>query len=222
MVAAATLTRAAFAQARGAEATERARYEFLLTSLERERPKVKLWWTGWTLGYAGLTAGQGAAALFFPERGARIDAAVGAAESALGVIGMLITPHTVTGAPDELRAMDGSTPGARAARLRRAEALLEQSAGDEEDARSWAPHVEAALVNYAGSATLWFGYQRYAGGWLNLLAGTAIAELQIITRPTGASESWRRYRAGMLTAPAPTASWTVTPLLGGAALIGTF
>lgn len=214
--------RAASAQDRPPPPDEAARYAFLVASLEHERPAMQLWWTGWTLGYAGLAAGQAGAALFWPDDGTRIDATVGAVESTLGVVGMLITPRTPIDAPDELRAMDASTPQARARRLRRAEHLLAKSAEDEALGQSWLPHLEAALVNYAGTSVLWFGYHRYAGGWLNLIGGTAVSELQILTRPTASIDAWRRYRAGLTTPPSDGIAWSIAPTIGGAAVVGTF
>ncbi|MFO0572035.1 MAG: hypothetical protein U0263_40810 [Polyangiaceae bacterium] len=128
---------------------------------------------------------------------------------------MLLQPRTAITASSSTRALDASTPAARRLRLRRAEALLDQIAQEEIEGRSWVPHVAGASVNLAGSAVLWIGYGRYLSGWLNLLGGTLVTELQIATRPTAAIALSERHR------PQRVSLWLV-PTPGGAAVGGAF
>jgi hypothetical protein len=51
----------------------------------------------------------------------------------------------------------------------------------------------AGVVNAAGGAILIAGYGQTTLGVLNVVLGMSIAELQIWTRPTLATEAWRRY-----------------------------
>ncbi|GEM_PF-1114315 len=169
------------------------RYDFILGELERGEGNAGLWWNGWALGFALATVGQGAVAVAASDRGWRIDNAVGAASSGLGLIGTLIEPRTPITAAADLRAMDSTTPRARALRLRRAEQLLRSAAQEEVDGRSWFPHVAGAATTLAASAVLWYGYDRFASGWLNLVGGTLVCELQIASRPTAAARSYRAY-----------------------------
>src|SRR5882672_580702 len=107
-------------------ATVDARYDEIHAALRRGRPAAKTWWETWTSTYAVLTAGQIEAAAAAEERGLRADFVVGAVQSAAGLAGMLVaTPTTPIHAVSSLEAMDARTPEARAARLRRAERLLE-------------------------------------------------------------------------------------------------
>jgi hypothetical protein len=221
-LAALALARAASAQGAAPPADADARYAFILDSFERERPSMELWWSGFTIGYVGLAGGQAGAALFWPDDGMRKDAAVGAVESSLGIVGMLITPRTAIDAPYELGAMDASSPAARERRLRRAEHLLEKSAHEEALGQSWVPHLAAAVVNLTGTGVLWIGYHRYTGGWLNLLGGTAISQVQILTRPTASIEAWRRYRAGDLAPEHAGVRWSIAPTVGGLELVASF
>ncbi|MBI3199936.1 MAG: hypothetical protein HYZ29_00250 [Myxococcales bacterium] len=169
------------------------RYRFILAELEQGEGNAALWWNGWTFGFAAATVGQTVLALAVDDRGWRIDNAVGAATSGLGAIGTALEPRTPITAAADLRAMDASTPAARALRLRRAEQLLRDAAQEELDGRSWFPHVAGAATTLAASAVLWYGYDRYSSGWLNLLGGTLVTELQIASRPTAAVRAYRAY-----------------------------
>lgn len=169
------------------------RYRFILAELEQGEGNAALWWNGWTFGFAAATVGQTVLALAVDDRGWRIDNAVGAATSGLGAIGTALEPRTPITAAADLRAMDASTPAARARRLRQAETLLRAAAQEELDGRSWFPHVAGAVTTLAASAVLWYGYDRYSSGWLNLLGGTLVTELQIASRPTAAVRAYRAY-----------------------------
>ena len=193
------------------------RYDEILTVFERGQTASRWWWYGFTSGYAAATLGQGVLAVVTTDRGTRIDSIVGAAESGIGVIGMfLATPRTPMWAAGELRAMDNRTACARLRRLRRAEALLEKSADEQESARSWYAQVIGAGLNLAGAAVLWVGYQRYATGWYTLGAGVATQQVQILTQPTAALGAWNSYGAHRQ------ATWSVTPFPGGVAVSGVF
>ena len=178
--------------AAGQDRTEQ-RYQFILRELAAGEGASSLWWNGWVGGFAVATAGQTVLALTLNDRGWRIDNAVGAASSGLGLIGTLLEPRTPITAAADLRVMEASTPKERALRLQRAEALLLRSAQEEIDGRSWFPHVAGAATTVAASAVLWYGYDRYESGWINIIGGVLVTELQIATRPTAAVGSYRAY-----------------------------
>ncbi len=154
-------------------ADARARYEHALTALERGRQAARFWWIGWTSGYSVATVAQGAVALAVTDHGSRVDSIVGAAESAFGVIGMLVaTPRTPMWASDALLAMDDRTACDRVRRLRRAEELLRKSAREEQQAISW----YSQLIGDAWSAhTAAFGKPRVAWHLVPLPGGVAVA-----------------------------------------------
>jgi hypothetical protein len=198
-----------------------ARYRRILGVFERGESSAKVWWYGWTGGYVAATVGQGVLGAVTHDRGTRIDSIVGAAESAVGVAGMLLAvPKTPMWAAGELTSMDGSTPCARLHRLRRAEKLLEKSADEEAQARSWFSQLLGGAINLAAPIVLWAGYKRYASGWYTLGPGLAVQEAQILTQPVAALAAWnsyeREYRAPKQ------ASWTIAPQFGGASIVGTF
>jgi hypothetical protein len=198
-----------------------ARYRRILTVFERGQSAAKVWWFGWTGGYAAATVAQGVLAGVTSDRGTRIDSVVGATESAIGVIAMLVAvPRTPMWASNELLRMDDDTPCARLRRLRRAEALLEKSADEEAQARSWYTQLIGGAINLAAPVVLWVGYQRYASGWYTLAPGLAAQEGQILTQPTAALAAWNSYAEKY--AKPRRASWVLAPLPGGAAVVGTF
>lgn len=198
-----------------------ARYDRIAASLARGRPAARFWWIGWTSGYAAATVAQGALAVATTDRGTRIDSIVGAAESGIGVIGMLVAaPRTPMWASTELDAMDGSTACARLRRLRRAEELLRKSASEERQARSWYSQLIGDAVNLAAPMVLWFGYGRHAAGWYTLGPGLAVQQAQILTQPTRAIDAWSSYQRRGNAARRP--SWRIAPIPWGAALTGSF
>jgi hypothetical protein len=58
--------------------------------LERGKPNVDRWWTGWLIGYSAATVGQGAVCLINKDKGIRQDMALGAATTCLGALGQIM------------------------------------------------------------------------------------------------------------------------------------
>lgn len=202
-----------------------ARYAAIESALARDAPAARLWWTGWVTGYAALGVGQAAFALAVHDKGLRVDAAVGASTSLVALGGTLLGPRTPFTAPGELARMDASTPRARRLRLERAEQLLRDAAESERAGLSPWMQLGGAAVTLGSTFVLWIGYHRYLSGWLNLLASTAVGELQFATQPTDAIATWNAYRAGRLVhaaAAEPRLSWSVALAPGGVWLSGRF
>jgi hypothetical protein len=215
------ISRPAFAAAQCVPGSDvDSRYAEIVDALARGRPAARLWWIAWTTTYSTATVGQGVLAAVTHDRGTRIDSIVGAAESGIGAIGMLLAaPRTPMWASDELQAMDGSTLCARLRRLRRAEELLHKSASEERQARSWYSQLIGDAINLAAPLVLWLGYGRHASGWYTLGPGVAVQQAQILTQPTDAIGAWSSYqRRARDVGP----SLTIVPIPGGAALTGSF
>jgi hypothetical protein len=200
-----------------------ARYAAISASLEAGEGAARLWWFGWTGGYAALTVGEAIVAAAARDEGTRVDAIVGLSGSALGVGAMLFSSRAGFAFRGRLSAYDPDTLDGRRARLREAEKILDEAANDEESTRAWYTHVAGDAVTLAGTFVLWAGYHEYANGWLNLIGGTLVTEAQILTKPTAAIRARRAYRAGTLTAPrAVSFTWSIAPALGGVGFVGTF
>lgn len=189
------------------------RIHSLQRSLDDRTGSARLWWYGWAGFYAGATIVSLTAALTSGNRTLQITSGVSAAESFVGLSGMLILPFAAKDAAAELRDMPEATPEERSKKLLAAEELLQKSAEDEAAGRSWVQHMLGVLVNAAGALVLWQGYGskiRQAGGepWeqalLSFVAGTAVSELQIWTEPTGAMAAYKDYRSTFPTSPAST------------------
>jgi hypothetical protein len=195
------------------------RYAFIDAELERSRWPAQAWWTVWTASYSAATLGGAGVALLATSHSLRVSSGVLAAKSVLGVGSLALTWRPLWGATVELHAMDATTPEARAARLARAEVLLERRAKAESIARGWVTQVASISVNLAGSAVLWFGYRLRRSALVEAGTGLAICEIQIWTAPQGAVDALRRYRAGDLTTrPAQQLSLSIVPSLGGGEL----
>jgi hypothetical protein len=196
------------------------RYAFVDAELERSRGPAQAWWTVWTASYSAATLGGAGVAVLATGHPLRISAGVLAAKSVLGVGSLALTWRPLWGgATADLHAMDATTPEARAARLARAEVLLERRARAESIAHGWITQVASIGVNLAGSAVLWFGYHQQRSALVEAGTGLAICEVQILTTPQGAVDALRRYRAGDLTPRAERqVSWAIIPWPGGGAL----
>ncbi len=199
-----------------------AHYEAISSALAQGENAASLWWYAWGGGLAALTLGEGTVALLTRDPATRIDAIVGMSASALGVGAILLSSRAAFAYRGRLALMDASTPEARLARLREAERILDAAADDEALGHSLLAHLAGDAETLAASSVLWAGYHHYATGWLNLIGGTVVTELLILSRPTAAIEARRAYRAGRLAAPAASFTWTFQPASGGLELRGTF
>jgi hypothetical protein len=117
------------------------RLAFMESRLDRATPRATLWWSGWYYGYMAITVGQAGFALAVKDRGLRIDTAVGAAFSSVGVVGLGAFEFPPLHASARLAALPARTPEERRKKLARAERLLEACARSEALGRSWIPHV---------------------------------------------------------------------------------
>jgi hypothetical protein len=164
---------------------EEIRYKRILTHFEDNEKAYTFWWYGWAGFYLAAAVGQGTLGLLTDREGPRADAIVGTIKATLGFLGIVVlAPRAPITTAGELRAMDASTPEARAARLRYAEERLRYVADRARFGTSWIPHILSTAVNLAGTYYLWLAHDRFTTGWGQLISGMAIAEAQILTRPT--------------------------------------
>jgi hypothetical protein len=171
------------------------RLAWLEAELSKAQSASHRWFTGWTWGYAWLSAGQASLAVASPDYNQRVASGVGASVSALGFLAMLATPHTILGARDALERIDPSTPFGLYQRRLRAEGLLKASADEERFFHSWITHTMDLAANLGAAAVLIAAYDQKAFGVATLAAGTVIAEIQIWSRPFLATHAWSRYEA---------------------------
>jgi hypothetical protein len=173
----------------------------------------RVWAWGWGIGFGALAVGQGALGLTRDDAGQRAELYVGAGKTVLGLVPVLLVPVPAVRDAARLdeRLAAAGTPWERCALLPEAERMLARSADDEAFARSWLAHAATVAVNAGGLLIVGVGYDRWVTGTVGALVGTAVGELQIFTRPTGALRG-RREDARR---------WTLAPLLdpGGVGLL---
>lgn len=206
------------------------RLAFIETRLSRGADKANLWWHTWYYGWTALSMGQFVWALATPDKGTRVDMAVGAAASTLGVIPLGILPFPARTAPRSLARMPVSSPEERRRKLAYAEHLLESASADEKLRRSWVNHATSIGVSVAVGLVLGIGYERPRTGLLNALGGIALSEIQIWTMPTAAISDYAEYRKlgsfdnAHASSTVPTFPITISfgPHAGGLAVVGSF
>ncbi len=164
-------------------------------ALARERLRAdahdaRVWAWGWGLGYSALALGQ----------------AGGAGKTVLGLVPVLFVPVPAVG---DTGVLEGRLATVRAGDDRcvlqsEGARLLRRSADDEAFSRGWLAHVATVAVNGGGLLIVGLGYHRWATGVAGALVGTAVGELQIFTRPTGALRA--AHDAG---------GWAIAPRFGG-------
>ena len=178
------------------------RIRFLQQALDAGTGSARLWWDGWTAFYSGATAVSLAVALTTNSKVLQVTGGVSAAESLIGLGGMLIFPFRARTAAQELRSMPENTPEERARKLATAQSLLKKSSDAELAGKSWVQHFLGVLVNAAGAGVVWGVYGnriKQAGGtpWEQALElfviGTGVSELQIWTEPTRAISDEKSY-----------------------------
>ena len=182
-------------------------------ALARERLRAdahdaRMWAWGWGLGYSALALGQAGMALTRDDPGQRTELYVGAGKTVLGLVPVLFVPVPAVG---DTGVLEGRLAAVRAGDDRcvlqsEGARLLRRSAEDEAFSRGWLAHVATIAVNGGGLLIVGLGYHRWATGVAGALVGTAVGELQIFTRPTGALRA--AHEAG---------GWTIAPTFDGGA-----
>ncbi len=187
----------------GSDGTAGDRIQYIQQALDAGTGAATLWWDGWVAFYSGATAVSLTAALTTNSKVLQVTGGISAAESLIGLGGMLIFPFRARTAAEALRNMPDSTPEEKAQKLAAAENYLRQSSDAEIAGKAWVQHLLGVLVNAAGAGVAWSVYGsriRQGGGtpWQQALElfviGTGVSELQIWTEPTRAISDEKNYR----------------------------
>lgn len=177
------------------------------SQLSDEASRARRWTIGWTIAYGALTAAQVIPAFFFDDEGLRADLVVGAATSAIGLLGVAVLPPEVLASHSTLaRELDDGLLRDECGAGLRADQLRAAAVADEAFATGPVMHLANAVVNIAAGLVLGLGYDRWASGAITAASGIAVGELQILTAPT----NLRDAPAGA--DPTPTVTMTVIAL----------
>ncbi len=198
------------------------RIQYIQQALDAGTGSARLWWDGWVAFYSGATAVSLTAALTTNSNVLQVTGGISAAESLIGLGGMLIFPFRARTAAEALRNMPDNTPEEKAQKLAAAEKYLRQSSDAERAGKAWVQHFLGVLVNAAGAGVAWGVYGsriKRAGGtpWEQALElfviGTGVSELQIWTEPTRAITDEKNYQN--TSHPAITSSFLMLPSENG-------
>lgn len=186
------------ATAQEAETGKLARIGWIQSRLDDSDTAMRRWRRGWGIAYAGLTGVQASGwALFRDDPEQAPSLMVGAAGSLLGTGAVALSPlRAAIGADDRLRRMPASTPAQIDAKLDRAEALLVETAQIQSAGKGLLNRLLGLSVPIASAAYLWFHEEQAVPAITQLLAGTAVAQIQVLTQPDSAVRDRRAYDRG--------------------------
>lgn len=190
------LASSALADERDREVTER--LAFIQAGLDSRAGHAERWWYGWLIGFTAVTVGQAVIALASEDRNVRADFAIGAASSALGILGMFITPVPRGRVADDLRRLPVSTPDERERALALAEQLLRRTAQGEIAANSWSEYALAGAVAVGSGVAVWYPYDLPVQGGVKIGVGLLVGSARNLTAPTGGRTAWIAYRSRYL------------------------
>lgn len=174
--------------------------------LSHAEKNARLWTFGWGGGIAAAGIGS-LAAVPFVAKESRVDWVTGAVSAGVGVAAFVIAPPALLHDAPALRAeiarrrSDAAAAAADADTdvcplLAAAEARLVHDARDEERQGRWYVHVGNLVFNAGLGLFLGLGYHHWGAGVVNALAGAAVGEAIIFTRPTATIDDLGDYLRG--------------------------
>jgi hypothetical protein len=166
--------------------------------LERSAHRGHLWLWSWEILLGVGTVGN-LVPVPFVKADERIDWYTGAVTTGVGIVPLLVDPPKVIADARDLHARLAAREGTDVcALLADAETRLVRDALDQTDLRHWWVHAGNVVLNAGVGLFLIFGFHHWTAGILNAVGGAAVGEAIILTQPTGAIDSLRRYREGVL------------------------
>ncbi len=181
----------------------RERLEFIQTSLNSGEGGATIWWWSWLGIYSVLTAGSFILAGVSDGDTEKITNTVSGVQSALGAVGMLISPFAPRYVPETVRSLPRGTENELSSSFGEARVLFNAAADDAVMGRSWINHVLALVVNGGGALVIWKKYgdrieddgeNPKKEALMNFVLGTIVSEIQIFTQPTRAIRDREEYR----------------------------
>ncbi len=180
------------ADLKSSEANLKERIDFIQTSFDKGQPRAKLWSYGWTALYGAATVAQTVQAI--STRDDRVSNIVGASESLLGVVALIVDPFHARSSGSDLRQIPESTLEEQKLKLEKAENWLERNYKQEKLGRSWLTHVGVLVVGIIGAGIVWH-YEGRNNALVNGLGTVIGGELLIWTQPTRGIKDYGEYHA---------------------------
>jgi len=167
-----------------------ARLQLIVATLDADARRTRTWYWSWMAIGGGLLAGQAALALVTTGDEQK-DFVAGAATSVF-IPGMLLVhaPRVLDAAPLLDARLAATTVDGRVGdpciALPRAEELLDRAADDQALATGWFAHAFVIGGNIAVGLLLGLGFHDWLGAAKQVVGGSIVGEVQILTLPTGA------------------------------------
>ncbi len=163
----------------------------------REAPRARLWWLGWSAGFAAVASAESVVAWARTEHELRAPAQVGTVTALIGVVSTLVlVPPVVPGA-----ATVAAAPPAERERV--AAQVLRDEAEIEALGRSWLAHAGAFAVNASAAAWLAWHEDLPAQAAAGLAVGVLVAETKIATQPVAVRDAVAGWPPQVALAPFP-------------------
>ena len=171
---------------------------------------------GWTLVQTGLILTQLGVGYFLmddpDDTGLRASAYLNAGASGVGLLSLLVLRPPALKARKRVLSLPAGTPKERAAKLRAAEELVEESGKGQKFGTGWAPYTGGAIVGAAVALPLWLKFERPLEATMSFVGAIGFTVVQTLTTPTRARDYRERNPVQL--------SWGVS--LGGVSLSGKF
>ena len=163
--------------------------------LAQSSKNENIWLYSWAGTYTAATIVQGALFANSNDKATRQDMALGAATTALGALGQLITPLKSSKSIKKLALLPEATPNERLIKLQKAEILFKESALGEKSGRAWQTHAINGAVNLGSAIITWVAFDRDVwAGLTNFALNTLISELLIFTQPVRLMKNYKKYQ----------------------------
>jgi hypothetical protein len=192
------------------DAEQRIRFiQQTLTDAARQEQRFAL---GWSLTYAGLSAGSWLILPLSSDPRQIVETAFNSGTSAFAALFSLIGPLGVVRDARALRTLLAARTSAdqQCATLAASERLFRHAADSELSARSAFAHASSVAFNVGLGLVLAYALKRPDGAAINTTVGITLGELMIATRPTLAHSHWQRYRTGDLSSKPSTAPLAIS------------
>ena len=183
------------------------RLHFIQGELRHSARRARMWTWGWVMALGTLSGAQ-LALLPAYAQDAHVDLYVGAGTAFVGMASVIILPPSVMADQRRLDAIVRRAPpdADPCALLADAERFLVRDAKDADPRGRWLLHAGNVLLNLGAGLILGLAFDRWQTAFINGLAGIAIGEVLVLTRPTDAVSALLRYRMGELGVPAKVAA----------------
>ena len=179
------------AQVNDTLSTSKQSIEQIKEILKKTELHTKTWSYCWTSGYAASAITQSLVGYSSNDRALKQDLFLGATTSALGIIGIFISPlNDKSSSSFSVELNDLSELG----KWNYYNARLKKVAMNEQKAISWQTHALFGVVSLGSGIITWLAFKRsFEDGLVNFGLNTMVAELQILTTPTLALKRYNKY-----------------------------